>query len=414
MRNSQSAEICIVGAGPAGAAAALTLARRGIPSVVVEKSVFPRDKVCGDAFSGRAVEAITRLNPELVEHLHRQTVSLTSQGVLIFAPNLKGVRIPFHGTDRTGEQVCGFVSKRRDFDSYLASELKKSPGIRFLEGCEVRSFSFSDGYWTIGFKEEKPAVTARIIIAADGANSRFAREVLGKRIDPRHSGIGVRTYYTGVKGLDPEGFIELYYLRSLLPGYLWIFPLPDGTANVGAWSRSDRLNRRRLNLERELDVLLTTIPQLRERFSDARTVAPPRGSALPLGLRKANLSGPHYMLAGDAASLIDPFTGEGIGNAMVSGELAARQAARSLNLGDFSERFMRGYDARIRATLGRELRTSRRLQQVARHPHLFNIIADRAQKGGLVFKALTSVFQDLDRQERMRSPISFIRSLLFR
>src|SRR5690606_9549152 len=92
----------------------------------------------------------------------------------------------------------------------------------------------------------------RLVIAADGANSHFARHVAGLQMEPQHHCAGVRAYYSGVSGLDPQGFIELIFLKELLPGYLWIFPLPDGRANVGLGMRSDAVKKRRLDLKAEM------------------------------------------------------------------------------------------------------------------------------------------------------------------
>ena len=114
------------------------------------------------------------------------------------------------------------------------------------------------------------------------------------------------------------------------------------------------------------------------------------------------------MLVGDAACLVDPFTGEGIGNAMVSGVLAAEQAERCRQSNDFSETKLRPYDSRVQTILGRELLSSRRLQKLARHPQLINLIANRAQQKGIVFETLISMFQNLDRSERSRNPLSFL------
>lgn len=414
MNSILSTDICIIGAGPGGVTAAITLAQKRIPSVVLEKSVFPRDKVCGDAFSGRASEIITRLNSELIDQLRKKSIILESQGTHLFAPNMKGVRIPFRSEDHSKEKTLGFTSRRFDFDSIFASEMEKYPEIKLLEDYEAKSFTKANGKWIItacnnsNSRNNYPEITTKLIIAADGANSRFANQVAGRKTDPRHYGAGIRAYYSGMEGLDPDGFIELYFLKSLLPGYLWIFPLSDGMANTGVWTRSDLVRRKKINLERELQTALQTLPGLKERFADARMAAPPVGFTLPLGFRIKNISGPQYMLVGDAASLIDPFTGEGIGNAMVSGALAAEQAMLCTQSMDFSEASLRSYDSRIQAILGRELLLGRRLQKLTRHPQLINLIANRAQQEGIVFKTLTSMFQNLDRSERSRSALSLL------
>jgi flavin-dependent dehydrogenase len=330
---------------------------------------------------------------------------------------MKGVRIPFRSEDRLKEKRLGFISRRLDFDGLFASEMKKYSEIRLMEDYEARSFTFSDGHWIItpgsntDGRHGNPEITARLIIAADGANSRFANQVGGRTTDPEHYGAGIRAYYSGVEGLDPDGYIELYFLKSILPGYLWIFPLPDGTVNTGIWTRNDLIRITRLNLKSELHSSLHTLPGLKERFADARMVVPPGGFTLPLGSGKEKLSGPGYMLVGDAACLIDPFTGEGIGNAMVSGSRASEHALRCIQSNDFSEDMLRSYDTHIQSLIGRELRLGRRLQKLARHPQLINFIAGQAQKNGIVFKTLNSIFQNFDRTERSIGVHFFIRLL---
>ena len=414
MNSILSTDICIIGAGPGGVTSAITLAQTGIPSVVLEKSVFPRDKVCGDAYSGRASEILRKLNPDLIDQLCEKSIILESQGTHLFAPNMKGVRIPFRSENHSNEKTLGFISRRFDFDSIFASEMEKYPEIKLLEDYRAKSFTKSNGKWIItagnnsNSRNNNPEITAKLVIAADGANSRFANQVAGRRTDPRHYGAGIRAYFRGVEGLDPDGFIELYYLKPLLPGYLWIFPLPDGTANTGVWTRSDLIRKKRINLKSELQTALQTLPGLKERFSDARMTLPPGGFTLPLGSRRERISGPGYMVVGDAACLIDPFTGEGIGNAMVSGTLAAEQATLCTQSMDFSEANLRPYDSHVQAILGRELLSSRRLQKLARYPQLFNFIANRAQQKGIVFQTLISMFQNLNRSERSRSPLAFL------
>jgi len=242
------------------------------------------------------------------------------------------------------------------------------------------------------------------VIDASGANSHFARHVAGLPLEPRHHAAGVRAYYSGVRDLDPQGFIELIFLKDLLPGYLWVFPLPGGRANVGLGLRSDVVKARRVDLKALLVELVTTHPQLKERFMDARLEGSIQGMGLPLASKRRALSGDGYLLVGDAGHLIDPFTGEGISHAMISGVHAADVASDMLKRNDTTARAAKQYDERVWKRLGKELAISTRLQQMADQAWLFNFVVDRANKNPALADTISSMFTDLDLRERLKKP----------
>jgi flavin-dependent dehydrogenase len=223
-------------------------------------------------------------------------------------------------------------------------------------------------------------------------------------MEPRHHAAGVRAYYHGVKDLDPQGFIELLFLKDLLPGYLWVFPLPDGRANVGLGLRSDVVKKRRVDLKALLIKLLADHPQLRDRFAHATLEGPVQGMGLPLASKRQRLSGDGYMLVGDAGHLIDPFTGEGISHAMISGVHAATVAHEALQAGRTDAAYLRTYDQRVWKRLGQELAISTRLQQLANNPWLFDFVVDRANKNPALADTISSMFTDLDLRERLKKP----------
>ncbi len=405
-------EICIIGAGPSGAMTAMRLAKLGIPSILVDKAIFPRDKICGDALSGKVVEVFRKLDPKLVDRFSTHPGQLGSWGVNFVAPNSNNLRVPFKKEFSKEEQAPGFISKRIDFDSFLVDECRKYKQISLIEGVRLDQFNREGDRWLLSEEAGAVEIEARLVIAADGAHSRFARVYGGMKVEPKHYCAGVRTYFKGVGKMDADNFIELHFLKDLLPGYFWIFPLPGGYANVGVGMRSDVVSNGKVNLKKRLQEVIRDYPQLEERFRNAEMVDDIRGFGLPLGSKKRPISGDGFLLIGDAASLIDPFTGEGIGNALYSGYFAAEHARTALLSGDFSGKSLSAYDQQVYDRLWDELKLGRRMQQLLRFPWLFNFVVNKARKNKVLSEMISCMFEDIDLRDHLRKP-SFYFKLLF-
>lgn len=402
-------DCCIVGAGPAGATAALHLAKAGIPCVVLDKAVFPRDKICGDALSGKVVQELDRIDETLRRQLNHEPTALGSGGIIFAGPGGQQVRVPF-GTSTTGEPA-GYLMRRFDFDDFLVRAVRQQPLIDLREGEELLQTEHVPGGWQLTTTSGTRLQT-RLLLVANGAQSAFSRQIAGLEKEPEHYSAGLRAYYEGIRDLDPDGYIELHFLKPFLPGYFWIFPLSGGYANVGVGLLNSVIARKKVNLKTEMRTLIQTHPALKERFAQARLVGDIRGYGLPLGSRQRILSGNQYLLLGDAAHLIDPFTGEGISNAMISGRWAAEWARRALEANDFSGGFLSQYDRAVYNRLGQEFQISRRLQQLAQYPALFDFVVRKASRNPSLRQLLSSMFVDLDLRATLRQP-SFYAKLLF-
>lgn len=409
-----STQILIIGAGPGGVATALQLAKQNISCTVVDKAVFPRDKICGDALSGKVVEVLKKIEPDLINELSLSPMQVGSWGVSFVAPNEKILRIPFKQQfNKLEEKPPGYISKRFDFDNFLFNALKKyADKIQVLENTDLVKFEKTVSGYKCFSKDEQTIIDARFIVAADGAQSRFARFTNDMKIEPKHYCAGIRAYYKNIEGMDTDNFIELHFIKDLLPGYFWIFPLPNGEANIGLGIRSDKISRQKLNLKNLLQEIITNHPVISKRFENAILIDEVKGFGLPLGSKKRNISGENYLLTGDAASLIDPFTGEGIGNAMMSGFFAAQHIEKCIAQNNFSAIFNKQYDAMVYKRLWSELRLSRTMQQLVTFPWLFNFVVNKAVNNTTLRETISAMFEDLDLRDRLRKP-TFYLNLLF-
>jgi len=390
----------------------LFLAKKGIASVIVDKEKFPRDKICGDALSGKAVEVLNKLDKNLVEELSSNEKFLGSYGVTFVAPNGEALRVPFQ-TKKQKKNAPGFISKRVDFDNWLIEKVKSKKEIQVFEEIEIRDYKREENGIVAETKDGK-TFRAKIIIACDGAYSSFTKNIAEIKTEPEHNCFGLRAYYKNVKGLDAENFIELHFLKEFLPGYFWIFPLPDGGANVGVGMRADKVSSKKINLKKSFESILENNPVLKERFSNAEKVGEVKLFGLPLGSRKRKLSGDNYMLCGDAAMLIDPFTGEGIGNAMFSWLYAPNQVEKYLQQNNFKAGFMKQYDEELYRRMWSELLLSYRMQQLVNFPSLFNFVVRKANSNKLLSETISCMFEDLDMRARLKDPMFYFKLLFSR
>jgi geranylgeranyl reductase family protein len=406
-------DICIIGAGPGGAATALKLSQLGIPCTLLDREFFPRDKICGDAISGKAIAILRRIDPAIMEAFDADaSIQTDVWGIRFVAPNNKKVEVPYRpGYDPLKDPRQGYVSKRLDFDQHLIAAVKQRKNIALHEGLAIEHYEKTDQGYRIASADGSFTAEPRLLIVANGANSNFSRRHAGLEKDEKHHAGAVRAYYRNVRGMHPDGFIELHFMKEINPGYLWIFPLPGGYANVGVGMRSDYISKRRFNLKRGLVELIEGHPELRERFCEAELVGKITGYGLPLGSKKRHISGDHLMLVGDAGHLIDPLSGEGIGNAIYSGFIAAEQAKACFEQGNFSADFMRAYDVRVDRVLGKEMEISYALQRMMARTWLVNLLSYWASRNRNLIDTISLMYTDMEVRRRALNPIFWIKML---
>ncbi len=368
-------DVLILGAGPAGTTAAIHLAGKGYQVTLMDQHAFPRDKICGDALSGNTTYEVSKLPEKAQIPFHQLPRALPAGGIRFVAPNGIPLDLPL-AVARPGFASAGFVVSRWDFDHYLWKEAVSYEDVQFVQ-AKADSIEITDHEVTVSCGQD--VYKASFVLAGDGDKSMVRRALWPKPIHRRHHSAGLRQYWTGVQGFPEGSFIELHFLPELLPGYFWIFPMTDARANVGLGVRSDVVSARKMDLKKHLKTLISLHPEIAPRFREATASETIRGAGLPLGSTWRELTHHRVLMMGDAAGLVDPFSGEGIGQAMTSGRIAAETVLQGLKTGRGSKEDLQAYTVRLKRTLGGELQVSTYLQWMLRYPGLFNLVARKAQ-----------------------------------
>ena len=383
-------DVAIIGAGPAGSVAAVRLASRGVRVLMIDRRRFPRDKACGDALIGDAIQCLRRNGLyDRVARLAWATRTLTA-----YSPSQIAVDV---GAE--------FLTLKR---SVLDAELVAAAAARGVTVC----------YGTVSrVAEERPGIVrvelsgaapvrARLAMIATGADTSLLRAE-GMLTRPQPSGIAIRAYIRSAVELDR---LVISFDRSIIPGYAWIFPLGGGEYNVGCGVFQGGADGGGRMLRELLDRFLGEFPLARELRARATNEGPVRGALLRCGLTGARPdNGGRVLAIGETIGTTFRFTGEGIGKAMESGELAADVVHSALENG---ARRLSDYTDR----LGRELRPHYRGYEVAERwlsrAWLGNLLAWRARRSPFLRGVMADIVSGTADPREAFSLAGLVRSLV--
>ncbi|MCX6281342.1 MAG: geranylgeranyl reductase family protein [Bacteroidetes bacterium] len=386
----RKSDVIIVGAGPAGVSTAFCLGNSGLEVTLIDKAVFPREKICGDGLTLDVINQLALISDELAASFRDFSGKLPCYSAEIFSPDHRQFSVAVRPQQ---EERPMYTCRRSGFDYFLIQQLKQFGNVSIFENCHPHS---------LGIQEEKVLLEAgedtfeaKIIIGADGVNSFVARELGVTRITKEHQCVALRTYYKGIQPLREGSLIEMYLPEEILPGYLWIFHLGDGSANVGVGMPATVINSKKINLKQCFEGLLMTEP-LKSRLEGALRQEAVQGYTIPFGGLRREISGNRFLLAGDAASLVDPITGEGVGNAIRSGRVAAMHIIKCFKADDFSGMFNKAYEAEIYRRMMPEFRFHLKLRSLLNHPSLLNYIIGSAADYPSVERSLQRLIWNLN------------------
>ncbi len=360
-------EVLVIGAGPAGAAAAYWLARAGRDVAMVEKKTFPREKTCGDGLTPRAVHQLREmgLEDELRHHHRHEGLRAVAHGITLELPWPSHPVFPSYG----------YMVRRRILDELVARHAV-SAGAHMHQATEAVAPLLDGGLVTgavvRGPDERTRELRARYVVVAEGANSRFGRAIGTERDRRFPLGIAIRGYVESPNDRDPfmESSLDLRDRSgSSLPGYGWIFPMGDGWINVGAGLLSTFRDYKTVNTTHLLSEFVAQLPE-RWGVTPVSERTPPVGGRLPMAGSVNPKVGPTWVVVGDAAGSVNPFNGEGIDYAYETGRLAAELIDESLGAG--SALALQRYPQILDSTYGLYFKVARGFSHIIGRPELMH------------------------------------------
>jgi len=405
-------EVCIIGAGPAGAAASLTLSENNIPHILVDSAVFPRHKPCGDIITSGVLRAMDLLDPDILRTLKSRGMVNPVWTTHVYPPNGNPITIDFLEFDRKeGEPSCYSLS-RFDMDQVILEQVQKSEFATVYQGCRITDIDNQPDA-VILTSDQGLQIIARLVIVATGSNNNVLK-YLGLNVPKKDCAIGIRGHFENIDFEKSE--TSLFLDSDLMPGGLYITPLPGNSFNVNLVISLDRVSTQNLNLREEFDKVIASNPILKQRFKNGKRIGNFEGSMLFLGVRKRVMAGKQFLVVGDSAGLIEFFSGNGIPQALLSGRMAALKAVQAIRKSDFSKEFLGRFEGELHQRINQNYALGR-VVYLLLHKRFFssrvlkflNYLSGRPQTNDLV----RDLLYQKDPSKMAMNP-RFIYSLLFK
>ena len=350
-RRTGASDVLVIGAGPAGAAAAAVLARAGVAVTMIDRARFPRDKTCGDAISGAALALLDRIGAG--DAVRNGPHAPVRHGAALFPD---GAHVQRSYADP------GMIVPRLQLDDCIRAAAQRA-GAELHEGTRIERL-LHDGPAVVGAEGPDMQWRARLVIAADGYGS-VALPALGVSTPRgRHLGVSSTLYARGTRHPLGTDVAEHFFEHDLPYGYAWLFPPVEGVANLGVYLTAEGYAQAGHSLHELLQRFIARHP---ERFAGMTPVGKVRTWSLPLAPAPMAVSAPGLLLAGDAGHFVDPFTGEGIWHALFTGMAAADVALAALRSPDgLSGELRARFAQECETAIARPSRTKRHIQRAMR------------------------------------------------
>ena len=395
--NAQTREtdVLVIGAGPAGAAAGFWCATRGLDTVMLEKKHFPREKTCGDGLTPRAVKQLNDMGlGESLSQFHRY------DGLRATA---HGKALELHWPSHPIYPQHGFVVRRRELDQMVAFNAQRA-GATLLQGHEATTPILENGRLVGATVNDKGNgttfdVRAKYVVIADGANSRFGRALGTSRTREWPYGTAIRTYWQSPRHAEPwiESALDVKDRNGKsMPGYGWIFPVGDGTINIGVGLLSTFRDFKSVNTTHLLDAYAHMVADDWGIDPDKPTQRATSGR-IPMGGSVGPKVGPTYIVVGDAAGSVNPFNGEGIDYAYETARMAAEVIGEALSTGNAAA--LQRYQQLVDEEYGQYFKVARLFARIIGRPALMRELSRVGMQSRTLMEWVLRIMANLLRED---------------
>jgi geranylgeranyl reductase family protein len=385
-------DVLVVGGGPGGSAAAHWLARDGHAVMLVEKKEYPREKTCGDGLTPRSIYQLSEMGFDFgAEDFHRVTGLRSYAGELCLE-----MEWPEHPV----YPQWGGVIRRAALDAQV-SLLAEKQGVLVRQHTEAKPVLEEGRIAAVQLtsQDEMEVINPRFVVVADGSLSRFGRALGAVRDKRRPHGLAARAYFKSPMSTD--GFMESQLnlhdsAGHTVPGYGWVFPMGDGTVNIGVGVLSTFHRWKELNTTTLMEAMVVSAPPHWEVTPESQ-LDESRGGKLPMAFSVGPLVGRNWVLVGDAAGAINPFNGEGIAYAYETGRIAARHVGAAIGSDDPARLW--GYHDEIHDTYDSYYRVARALVRAIGRPGVMKALTRTGMRNRTLMEWALRVMSNLMRED---------------
>lgn len=359
-------DVIVIGAGPAGSTAAYYLSHAGLKTLLLDKAEFPRDKTCGDGLTPRALPVLDAMGllPEVTRNgwqLDRLKVS---------APSGRSVTLQLQSIPH----VPGYalVMPRFKLDNLIKERAIKA-GTHFLGNIHVKNVQVSGDEVIVEAAREK--YHGRMAIIATGANTGLLSK-LGLLKNDHPMIVAARAYFEDIEQLDT--CFQFRFDGVILPGYGWVFPLSPTSANIGAGFVRVSKKHAAISVKVSFEKFIGS-PMLKQMLTNAQQQSPLKSFPIRVDFAQSPTFSQRILLAGEAAGLVNPLTGDGIDYALESGKIAAEHVIEMFEVGDFSVSRLDAYDVHLRRKYQNLFRFCEQVRRFTLHHHRLNVLVAHAE-----------------------------------